>query len=262
MMQSATEVTSMIDLAAQLKSISMPETTVVVTLAAIFAGSLVSGLAGFAFSAIAGSILMHWLPPTQVVPLLLACSIAGQLFGIAKLWRVMAWRQCAPFLVGGLAGIPLGGAILSGLDARIFAVTFGCFLVCYSAYMLARPKIVVARGGWLGDVAAGFAGGITGGAIAFPSAVPTVWCGLRGLPKQEQRGIIQPFILLMQIATLAWFAKLGVFAATTVSTFLWCVPAVLAGSWIGLRLFDRIDDRRFRCIVLVLLIVSGAGFVL
>jgi len=252
----------MIDLAAQLNSIPLPDGAIAATLAAIFAGSLVSGLAGFAFSAISGAILLHWLSPTQAVPLLLACSITTQLFSIAKLRHAIAWRQCAPFLVGGLAGIPLGGMLLSGLDARVFAVGFGCFLVGYSAYMLARPALVVARGGWVSDVAVGFAGGITGGAIAFPGAIPTAWCSLRGLPKQEQRGIIQPFILLMQIATLAYFARLGVLASTALTTFLWCVPAVIAGTWIGLRLFDRIDDALFRRIVLVFLIVSGASFVL
>jgi uncharacterized membrane protein YfcA len=34
----------------------------------------------------------------------------------------------------------------------------------------------------------------------------------------------------------------------------------MAGTWIGLRLFDRIDDALFRRIVLVFLIVSGASF--
>src|SRR5688500_15541923 len=36
---------------------------VLVTMTAVFAGALVAGLAGFAFSAIAGAILFHWLPP-------------------------------------------------------------------------------------------------------------------------------------------------------------------------------------------------------
>jgi hypothetical protein len=32
--------------------------------------------------------------------------------------------------------------------------------------------------------------GITGGATAFPEAIPTVWRSLRGLSKLEQRGIV------------------------------------------------------------------------
>ena len=44
----------------------------------IFAGAVVSGLLGFAFSAVAGAILLHVLPPTEAVPLMIACSIVTQ----------------------------------------------------------------------------------------------------------------------------------------------------------------------------------------
>ena len=57
----------------------------IVTLPSIFAGSLAAGLAGFAFSAIAGALLFHWLTPVEAVPLLLACSVTTQLFSIATL---------------------------------------------------------------------------------------------------------------------------------------------------------------------------------
>src|SRR4029453_3926971 len=33
---------------------------------------------------------------------------------------------------------------------------------------------------------------------AMPSAVPTLWCDLRGLSKDQQRGIVQPFMVAMQ----------------------------------------------------------------
>jgi uncharacterized protein len=38
---------------------------VVVLSVAAFAGALVSGLAGFAFSAVAGAILLHFFPPLK-----------------------------------------------------------------------------------------------------------------------------------------------------------------------------------------------------
>src|SRR5882757_7867108 len=43
--------------------------------AAVFAGAFVSGLAGFAFSAVAGGILLHVFLPLEAVPLMMACSI-------------------------------------------------------------------------------------------------------------------------------------------------------------------------------------------
>jgi uncharacterized protein len=232
--------------------------TLIATLLVTFAGSLAAGLAGFAFSAVTGAILFHLVAPIDAVPLLLACSITTQLFSISKLWHTMQWRQCLPYLVGGFAGIPIGAELLKNFNAHVFAAGFGFFLICYSLYMLLRPHLVVRGGGRYVEVAAGFAGGITGGATAFPGAIPTVWCSLRGLSKLEQRGIVQPFILLMQIATLVYFSKLGILASATLTTYLWCAPAVVLGTWLGLQLFNHIDDKRFRQVVLLFLLISGA----
>ena len=236
--------------------------TLGVTLLSMFVGSLAAGLAGFAFSAIAGAILFHWLAPLEAVPLLLACSITTQLFSISRLWSSMQWQQCLPYLAGGIAGIPLGAHMLAGFSPHSFAAGFGVFLSCCSSYMLLRPEFALRGGGRIAEIAAGFAGGITGGATAMPGAFPTIWCNLRGLSKVQQRGIVQPFILLMQIATLVYFSRLGILASATWTTFLWCLPAVIGGTSLGLWLFHRVDDAKFRRLVLLFLLVSGATLIL
>jgi len=35
------------------------------------------------------------------------------------------------------------------------------------------------------------------------------------------------------------------------------LPALLAGTWLGLKLFGRLDEAAFRRVVLVLLLASG-----
>ena len=184
------------------------------------------------------------------------CSITTQLFTFLNFGT-----QCSGGGVFPIGRWPcwhtLGGQALAGLSPHTFSAAFGLFLICYSVYMLLRPHFTYRGGGHLAEVAAGFAGGITGGATAFPGAFPTIWCNVRGMSKLEQRGVVQPFILLMQIATIIYFSKLGIFAPTTWATFLSCVPAVLIGTWLGLQLFDRIDDARFRQLVLLFLLLSG-----
>jgi hypothetical protein len=150
-----------------------------------------------------------------------------------------------------------GPRLLTSLDGHTFAAGFGTFLICYSAYSLLRPQVGVCRGGRVAELIAGLAGGITGGATAFPGAIPTIWCNLRGKTRLEQRGVVQPFILFMQLATLAYFSKFGVLASATWTSYLWCLPAVIAGTWLGLKLFDRIDEAKFRRLVLLYLLFSG-----
>jgi uncharacterized membrane protein YfcA len=232
------------------------------TMVAIFAGSLAAGLAGFAFSAIAGALVLHWLTPSAAVPLLLACSVTTQVVSITRLWRTMQWTSCVPFLIGGLAGIPAGAMLLRALNPHAFALGFGAFLVCYSGYMLARPGLTVQTKSALIDGLAGFGGGVLGGAIAFPGAIPTMWCNLQGLPKETQRGTIQPFILVMQLATLLYFSRLDMLGAGLGSIYLLCAPIVLLGTWIGLHFFDRVKDKGFQRVVLIFLLLSGIALAL
>jgi uncharacterized membrane protein YfcA len=242
---------------------AMPDAaaTLLGILFAMFAGALVSGLAGFAFSAVAGTLLLRLIEPAEAVSLLLVCSLAAQLQCLANLRDTIEWRRILPLVAAGLAGIPIGALILQILPAPLFAAVFGIFLVGYSAVLLVRPMTSIRRDGRIAALVIGFAGGLTGGAIAFPGALPTIWCTMQGLSKERQRGLIQPFIVVMQIATIAYFSGIGIMTAETLLVSLVCAPAILIGTWLGLRLYRRFDDGEFRRLVLVMLLVCGAMLV-
>src|SRR5215467_10091113 len=67
---------------------AMAETMLYLVLyAGVLAGAVVAGLAGFAFSAVAGAMLLHVLPSSEAVPLMMACSIMIQGAGLLTLRR-------------------------------------------------------------------------------------------------------------------------------------------------------------------------------
>jgi hypothetical protein len=160
-------------------------------------------------------------------------------------------------LIGGLPGIPVGAYLLQNLGSGLVTVGFGSLVAGYAAFMMLCPSFAIHRGNRAVTIAIGFMSGIAGGAAAFPGAIPTIWCTLRSLPKDAQRGTVQPFILVMQCATMLYFSRLGILHAGTFVIFIFCAPAVLAGTWIGIRLYRRIDDAMFRRVLLVLLTISG-----
>jgi uncharacterized membrane protein YfcA len=176
---------------------------------AVFFGSLVVGATGFGSAAVAGAIMLFWLVPVSAVPILIAASLTTQLLSFAQLWHILRWRGSLPLLVGGLIGMPFGVLLLQRVDPDAFRIAFGIFLVCWSGYVLLRPQLKFHRKSQIADVFVGITGGITGGAIAFPGAVPAIWCTLTRNNKEEQRGTIQVFILIMQLCTLAYLATKG-----------------------------------------------------
>jgi uncharacterized membrane protein YfcA len=49
----------------------------------------------------------------------------------------------------------------------------------------------------------------------------------------------------------------GAVTAETVRLFLLGLPFLLAGLWVGFKLYGRLDDAAFRKVILVLLLASG-----
>jgi hypothetical protein len=225
--------------------------------AGIFAGAVVSGLMGFAFSAVAGAILLHLLPPTEAVPLMMACSIITQSVSLYALRRSLQWRGSAGLIAGGVIGLLPSLYLLYHVDAKIVRVGFGAFLVAYAAWMLLRPRTACLQdaAGRLRDAAVGFGGGLIGGLTAMPGAVPTIWCDLRGLPKDQQRGLVQPYIAAMQVLALALMVSRNTLPTQALLNVTLTLPALAAGAILGVVLFRRVSDAWFRTAVLGVLLV-------
>ena len=230
---------------------------------AVFCGAFVSGLAGFAFSAVAGAILLHVLPPLEAVPLMMACSITVQATNLWALRKSIRWKQSSVLVAGGLLGVPIAVWLLQAADARIFRESFGLAIACYAVYTLFRPvlsrrlQMSVGRNALIG-----FGGGFVGGLTAMPGAIPTIWCDIHGVPKTEQRGLVQPFIAAMQIFALVLMLLQNDLSSKVLVEFVASIPALLAGAALGIFAFRCVNEASFRRIILTMLLFSGLLLVL
>jgi uncharacterized protein len=163
-------------------------------------------------------------------------------------------------LIGGIAGLPIALFLLTVTEPKAFRVAFGIFLAGYALFMWRRPAAAAAHdhGGAATNSVVGFGGGLLGGLTAMPGALPILWCDLRGVPKERQRAMVQPFILLMQIVAVAMPSlSPGTINRELLLHIGFAIPALLAGTLAGMALFGRVDDRKFRLAVSALLFVSG-----
>ena len=227
----------------------------------VFTGAFVSGLAGFAFSAVAGVFVLHVRTPTEAVPLMMACSVVVQGISLAILRNRMTWRGSLAFVVGGMLGIPPALYLLQRVDTGVFRIGFGIFLAVYAAYMLFRPAVALVKQSQSQrrDAMVGFAGGFVGGLTAMPGALPTIWCDLRGLPKNQQRSLVQPFIAMMQLLALLLMMSRSEIPPGALTDFIIGLPPLLAGTAAGVVMFGRVNELAFRRVILVILLVAGLG---
>jgi uncharacterized membrane protein YfcA len=233
--------------------------SVIVTAVVILVAALASSIAGFAFSALAGSALAYLkMDPLHAVQTMVLCSTASQLYAVWKVRDSIRWMPLWPMLAAGILTVPLGVWLLRHVDASTYAVGLGLFLTAYGCYAVMRRDNRVVRGNAWVDAVVGSLGGITGGLAGFPGAFVTIWCSIRGWDKLRQRATYQPYILVMQIVTivcLRWQAP----AHASVVQDLAFVPFALLGAIGGLAVFQRLTNKQFHGAVSVLLVVSGVG---
>jgi uncharacterized membrane protein YfcA len=229
----------------------------VLYVAATFVAALVAGVSGFAFALIAAAVWLHVLTPIQTATLTVSYGMMVQGYGAWKMRHAWNWSRVWPFLAGGALGVPIGISVLHWADPAHVRTGVGIFLVLYATYGLARPALHVVRGGTLADIGVGVLSGMLGAMTGFAGILIVLWSGLRGWPRDVQRGVFQPAsVVLLAMCALA-FGVTGSFARDTIMLFLLGLPALAAGTWVGFKLYGRLDDAGFRRIVLLLLLLSG-----
>ena len=231
-------------------------------LAATFLAALVAGMAGFAFGLVAAAIWLHVLTPLQTTTLIVAFGLIVQGYSVWKLRRALKLKRLLPFLIGGAIGLPAGVELLRWAPAETLRVGIGVFLIAFSLYSLARPQFrLVTVGGRLADGGVGVLSGVLGGATGFGGILPTIWSNIRGWPKDEQRAVFQPTGVAIFLGTALLLGGTGTITPDTIRLFLIGLPALLLGSWLGLRLYGKLDETGFRRVVLALLLLSGLALI-
>jgi hypothetical protein len=226
------------------------------------AGGFVSGLAGFGTALMALGIWLYVLPPSLAVPLVLICSVIAQTATLPSMWRTFDLTLVWPFIIGGLAGVPVGTLLIAHADPQIFKLSVGVLLLVFpTALYFQRRPMAFRFGGRPADAGIGFAGGILGGLAGLSGPLPILWASVRGWGKEERRGVFQTFNWTVLFAALCLQAAAGMVKPEVAWLTLLAFPGTVLGAWLGARIYRALSDRNFRDIVLGLLLLSGVGLI-
>ncbi len=242
-----------------------PQQASAAVLLTVFVAATLSSIVGFAFSLICAAALIHLVgSPVSMMAMLIVASIGIQLFCTWTLRRELDWRGTLPFLAGGVATLPLGQLILRHLPGHTYAVVLGGLLVAYTLWTLLRPTLPVRQGGMPAALLIGAAGGITGGLVAAPALALAVGGGILGWSRTRQRSIMQPFILLMQVAALMTMSMLAPdpkVPSVADPALLAVLPPALLGAVCGMWVHRRLSDCQFARAVTLLLLTTGMALI-
>jgi hypothetical protein len=225
-----------------------------------FAAGVTVGFAGFGMGLVSAGFWFHALPAAMVPPLNAITALPAQIVALTAIKKAFDWARAWPFLMGGVAGAPFGVAALAAASPDVLKGSVGLFLIAYALYQLsgANRWPIGDIGGRIGDGVIGFFGGFLGGFAGLPAPVPLIWVQFKGWPRDRQRAVYQPFNMCILIIASAGMAITGHITMGTLLIAAMCIPATLAGAWLGVKAYRGVSERAFKTIISFLLLLSGA----
>jgi uncharacterized membrane protein YfcA len=233
-----------------------PETGLL--LAGAVAAGFVQGVAGFAFGMVAMSFWVWSLEPQVAAVMVVFGSLAGQLVAVFSVRRGFNGARLGPFLAGGALGIPLGIWALPMLEPAAFKLAIGTALGMGCPAMLWAERWPRVQAGRLADTCVGAVGGAMTAVGGFGGLVPSLWCTLRRMDKDEQRSVMQNFNLAALSVTAGGYLLAGVVTAPMVPQLAVVIPALILPALLGARVYAGLSPLQFRRVVLSLLSLAGA----
>lgn len=226
------------------------------------AGGFINGLSGTGTALFALGFYLVVLDPVQAVAIVALMSV---LAGLQGLWIVRAEilaqpRRLLRFLLPGLAGVPMGLALLDIVDAATLRLAIATLLILYGGYFGFRSALPsFSRRTPVLDSLFGFAGGVLGGAASVSGAIPSMWLSLRPWTKSETRAVLQPFNVAILSTTISLLFFKGAYDQTALRALLVTVPCGLIFAQVGITVFRMLNDSTFRRLLIILTLLMGVG---
>ena len=232
-----------------------------VAAASVALGGFAKGVVGFALPLIALSLAGSYLPYDVAVAILIVPMLVSNLF--------QALRQGIGPAVGSLgrfwrlnlvlvAAIALSAQLVVALPDRVLFGILGAAVTVFGASQLAgwRPRFDLRHRARVETgiaLVSGFFGGLSG--IWGPPLV--MYLISLDLPKTEMVRAQSLSFLLGSVVLFLAHLRSGVLDPVTLPVSAWMTLPTMLAMFIGYRVHDRLDQRRFLTLTLVVLIVSG-----
>ena len=209
---------------------------------------------------IATPILASVFGPRQAVVIITIPIFVANTILVLQSWRVFGYlRSLGPLVAANAVGTVVGALLLAGLDQRTFAILITAMV---ALFLLRGDRLIGdpgARRARLMTPVVGFVGGVMQGTTSISSPVIGSFFHAMRLEPREYVLTLAAVFQLSSTVQLISYAALGLFTPELVTLgVIACIPMLLA-LMAGIAIRGRLDQVRFRQVIVVLLVASVAN---
>ncbi|MBL9097823.1 MAG: sulfite exporter TauE/SafE family protein [Alphaproteobacteria bacterium] len=209
-----------------------------------FAGVL-RGFSGFGSAMVLAPTLAALFPITQAVPLIMLLEVALSFQLLKDAARHVVWREIAILVVAALPGLVLGAWLLEAVPEHTLRLAISAAILVFLGLLLLdvrRKGPATPAGLGVTGALSGVANGASG--VGGPPVVLYYLAGDGG--SVALRATVIWYFFIIDAASAGIYTARGLVDQTVLILTALCVPAAVAGVWLGSRLFDRASEQTYR----------------
>lgn len=225
-----------------------------------FFSEVIGTMAGFGSSTIYLPLASYFMDFKTALVLVAIFHFFGNVGRIALFWRGLDRKVLLAFGLPSFLFSLLGATLVGGLSQTLLKLLLGVFLIALSAAFLLRPRLSFpanTKSLAAGGVVSGFIVGLIGTGGALRAAF------LTGLKMDKEKYIATAAVIALGTdATRIPSYLAGGFLGEQYYYFIPVLLVIaLAGSFVGRKIVGRIDQAKFKKIVLIAVILASIKFV-
>ena len=220
--------------------------------------SFTQRVTGFGFGIFIMTVLPYLMPSYgEATALSGMLAIISAAITFSRMWRYVMWRNLLPILVTFLLVSFFSVRLVARVDSILMRRILGCTLIAVSLYFLFASSKVKLPPSLKVQVGMGTISGLMGGLFAMQGPPAVIYFLSCTQTKEQYISLTSAYFVIGNLMMTAFRAASGFVTLTVCKAALAALPAVLAGLWIGSRVYSRMPIETVRKAAYLFMAVSG-----
>jgi uncharacterized membrane protein YfcA len=214
------------------------------------------GLTSFGFALISMPFLIKIIPIKEAVPIVVILSLLTNFIVMANCYKQIKIRKIWILILASIIWAPLGTYSLVYLNSTILKIFTAVFIIVFALILIAGKSFTI-RNERVGYMITGSLSGFLNGSISMSGPPVALFLSNQGADKNEFRANITIYAIILNVITIIMYFYNGLITNDIIRNIIWLIPAMIIGVIVGILFSKKLNDKLFKKIALVLIIVSG-----
>lgn len=232
--------------------------TIVFLLLFSVGAAFVQRTTGFGFGIFIMTILPHLLPSYgEATALSGMLAMVTSAIIVCRTYRHIVWRNLLPILSVFIMFSIIAIEFLSIMRSETLHIILGITLILAAVYFWFFSGRIKVRPNIATQASLGTLSGFMGGFFGMQGPPAVLYFLSVSDTKEKYIALAQSYFLIGNLMMTIYRSHAGFVSPTVIHSWLLCIPAVLLGTWIGAKVYQRIPLPLLRKIIYLYIAISG-----